>query len=71
MSIGVAGSLLLWKSLYIPIVLTVVGYTFLFRVTAPSSFHLDSVSKKSQHAVSKTVDKYLCETHTLAGIVSC
>lgn len=63
MSIGVAGSLLLWKSLYIPIVLAVVGYTFLPRVMVPSSFHLDSVLKKSQHATSKTVDKYLCETH--------
>lgn len=71
MSIGVAGSLLLWKILYIPIVLTVVGYTFLSRVMAPLSFPLDLVLKKSQHAVFKTVEKYLCETHISAGKVSC
>lgn len=70
MSIGVAGSLLLWKSLYIPSGLTVVGYIFLSKVMAPSSIHLDSVLKKSQRAISETVVKCLCETHALAGEVS-
>ena len=67
MSRGAAGSFVLWKSLYVPLVLTDVGYMFLSRAMAPPSFHLGSVLKKSQRAVYKTVDKYLSLRNTCFG----
>lgn len=64
MSAGAARSLPLWRSFSSPRPLTAVGCTFLSRATVPSSFHLHLVLK-SQRATSKTVAKYLCETHWL------